>query len=135
MMHLSLPTLILSLTLSTLLFACTTALAGPKPVVDAPALTPAEQTCRAYGVFAFNRAMDRNNGFSLTDVLIASRRYDAANGASLQARQVHELLMRAVYEEVRMSPIQLRHKAELTCLEGTESRTPMATPDNARVRY
>jgi hypothetical protein len=126
-----LTTAILSVTLAWPLVAG----AGPTPR-PAPELTPAEQTCRDYGIFAFNRGMDRNNGYSLSDVLIASRRWDAQNNVHAQARLVRTQTTNAV-SEARVA-VADRNAETVQAIEHTsvlDSRTGLICLGRNGLRY
>ena len=124
-MHKLMPTLILTTTLA--LSSLSEAGARPRPVppVQPSVLSQAERVCEAYGQFAFARAMDRNHGFAMFDVLRRSRQWDNANNVEEASRRMHEIIIRGVYglEGQHLSPIGLRQLTEVACIEGRERPT------------
>ena len=125
--------LIPTLTLATTLALASLSDAGPRQRPVAPAqpsvLSQAERLCEAYGTFAFNRAMDRNHGFAMFDVLRRSRQWDIANNVEEASRRMHEAIIRGVYgqEGQQLSPIGLRQMTEVACIEGIERPTTTTT--------
>lgn len=94
--------------------------AGPRrtapPPTPPPGLTAVEQKCHGYGVYAMNRAYDRDHGFSLLEVLSRSRQYDQSQGTDAAIQRMHDFLARAVYESPTVPPLQIRQLTELACL-------------------
>jgi hypothetical protein len=117
------------------------ALAGPraKAPQPAPMLTEQEQLCRAFGMFVYKRAIDRDRGASLTDQLIASRQFDQANNAIKDVWDIHYALLRKIYTPPYITPTEERQAFETGCLSVMpESQTPQppGTPSyNPRLRY
>jgi hypothetical protein len=99
------------------------AMAKPRPVPPPTTLSHTEQVCQAYGEFAMNRALDRNNGYPLMQVLDASRRYDRQHQAGVTVEVAHDGLIRAVFANPAVTPAQVRQLTESACLEG-EGPTP-----------
>ena len=124
---------------ATALLAC--ALAAPwadaapkrRPLPALP-LTEGERLCRAYGGFAYNRAVERNRGYTLTDVLLMARTWDAEHRVDADIRQIHELIVRSVYTNLDLSPGALRQLAELACVQALPQPAEAPVPD-ARLRY
>jgi hypothetical protein len=81
-----------------------------------PHTSPAEQRCRAYGWFIFDRAQDRDAGFSRTASLRATRKWNRANDVRPDIQDVHEELITRVYASRDQTPRQLREYIESTCL-------------------
>jgi hypothetical protein len=95
------------------------ALAKPRQGPPTPTtLSHTEQVCQAYGEFAMNRALDRNNGYPLMQVLDASRRYDRQHQAGTTVEGAHDGLIRAVFANPAVTPAQVRQLTESACLEG-----------------
>ena len=120
--------LITTLTLTTTLALASVSDAGTRQRSSTPqpsVLSQAERVCEAYGQFAFARAMDRNHGFAMFDILRRSRQWDSANNVEATSRRMHEIIIRGVYgpEGQQLSPIGLRQLTEVACIEGRERPT------------
>lgn len=120
-------------TLLTLALPWSVAVAKPRQALPPTTLSHTEQVCQAYGTFALNRALDRNNGYPLLYILDASRRYDRQHQAGETAEAVHDRIIRAVWANPDATPAQIRQSTEVVCLEGAERE---ATPaSRAMQRY
>jgi hypothetical protein len=84
---------ILTTALATGALACSLALAGPRPQPPAapvpPLLTATERLCGAYAQFAYDRAVERDQGASLIATLQRVRAYDLANRAGADVTERH----------------------------------------------
>jgi hypothetical protein len=135
-------------TLTTLLLAGTLLfpaglLAGPKAKpLKAPELSPhltfTEHICRARGAFVYNRAIERDNGSTLTDALLDSRQWDEEHTVPEATRAVHDLLLRALHTMPWSAPALERQAAELVCLgqvQQTTAPAPATVTKPQDIRY
>jgi hypothetical protein len=111
---------------STLLFPAGV-LAGPKakpfktPELS-PYLTAAEHMCRARATFAYNRALDRNNGSTFTDALLRVREWDAVHGVPQDIRDAHEHIIQVLYTTIPwLTPDVSRQAVEIVCLKESQA--------------
>jgi hypothetical protein len=112
------------------------AVAKPRQAQTPPTtLSHTEQVCQAYGTFAFNRALDRNNGYPMLYVLDASRRYDRQRQAGATVEAAHDGLIRAIWANPAVPPAQVRQLTESTCLEGESPRPAATPPAGTTLRY
>jgi hypothetical protein len=118
------------------------ALAKPRPVPPPTTLSHPEQVCQAYGTFAFNRALDRNNGYPMLYILDASRRYDRQRLSGAEVEAVHDRIIRAVWANPAATPAAIRQTTEAVCLDDADVRAertqerPAARPSSgAMQRY
>jgi hypothetical protein len=129
--------------LATALLACTLAVplahAGPKTRAPQPTqyLTHAEQVCRDFGIFAYNKAAERDRGASMTDILMASRQRDQENGADGDVRTIHDFIIRKLHTPPFSAPAKERQAFEAWCLSlKTDTQPQTQTPTyNPRLRY
>lgn len=113
------------------------ALAGPKakPLKTpelSPHLTAQEHVCRARGTFAYNQALARDAGGTLTDALLFVREWDVKTGTPPDIRAAHELILRAIYTLPWETPALARQIVELVCLDQVQATT--TTPPAAGVK-
>ena len=129
-------TTILAMTLSTLLLAATTTLAGPKrpPATATPPLatylTPAEQLCQQYGNAALTLARSRDSGISRFTALAIARRIQASSGIPPIYYTMYETILTLVYDFPTLSPTWIQQHLERECLKSDPPQ-----PDAARLRY
>jgi hypothetical protein len=105
--------------LSTALLALTLAItchAGPKTTSPASFLTADEQVCQAIAIFNYNRAIERDLGWSYLDSLENVRRWHNAHNVLPATRQWHEQQTLLVFQ-TSLTPSRLRQLSELGCLE------------------
>jgi hypothetical protein len=132
-------------TLAALLLVAWAALgeAAPRtrePAHKAPRLSPTEQYCRGLGLFAYRRTIERELGYSRTDVLSVTRQFATKNRMDATTAVWQELIVHVVYEGQPASPAVNRQAVEDTCLqwargEHGEDATPRTTTPDARLRY
>jgi len=77
--------------------------------------------CEAYAEYAYRRGMDRENGFTWRQALLASRAYDEGRGADAVTRGAHDAILTWVYQRLDLTPPELRFTWYAWC-EGEVAR-------------
>jgi hypothetical protein len=112
------------------------AVAKPRQATPPPTtLSHREQICQAYGTYAFNRAVDRNQGYPMLYILDASRRYDRQRNAGATVEAVHDRIIRAVWANPAATPAQARQTTEAVCLEDDDPLSAAPPASGAMQRY
>lgn len=122
----------------------TCALAGTKRQTPAPVpnyramKTAEEKICEAWGTYAYNKAVDRNRGVTITDALAYSRYVDRTNQAEAYVTHWHERILSILYEYPGITPVRARQDTEQWCLtyEDRNTQTQQTTQESdAKYRY
>jgi hypothetical protein len=79
-------------------------------------LNNTERICAAFGGFAFNRAVERDRGVSLTLALAQSRQWDTDHALALDVRTIHDEVILAIYAVPGSTPSQVQQAFEVGCL-------------------
>ncbi len=107
---------------------------GPSTPAPMPAwfvhLTDVEQRCVAGSIFLENRAHERDEGFTLGEILAMSRAYDATHHVSAVIRVWHDDAIISVFSGAlrRISPLLIRRETESACLRTTHRRASTLSP-------
>jgi hypothetical protein len=88
----------------------------PAPAPITQTLTYVEQFCRAAGAYAFNRAVDRDNGHAYTTILAHARQWDRDQGMP-KLGAYHEQILLRVFSLPDVTPAYARQWEELRCLK------------------
>jgi hypothetical protein len=86
-------------------------------------MTREEATCVMLGVFVENRGGERDQGYTLPQVLAMSRKYDATYQTSQPVRQVHDTIIYAVFNNPTLAPSTMRRNFEAACLQPATNTT------------
>jgi hypothetical protein len=134
------PRRILAFTVGFVLVA-SCALAGPKRQAPAPVpnygvlKTPEERLCQAWGEYAYNKAVDRDRGVTLTNALAYSRYVDQANKAEAYVTHWHERILYILYQYPAIVPITALQDTEVWCLTYDTKDTQTTTTQNNDAKY
>lgn len=118
-------------TLAASLLVAGVACAGPRKAPKPPApqvLTGWERICRSAGFFAYDRARERDAGYTRLDVTEAIRRYDQQHGAPAWIQRAHEQMIAGVFQYWPLTPQDVRQVAEEACLRAGPSWMQRPTP-------
>src|SRR5262245_4865619 len=87
----------------------TVPLGDPAPIPpEALYMTHEEGMCVAFGVFVENRGIERDQGYTLSQVLARTWKFDATYQLSQPVRQVHDAIIYAVFNTAHLAPITMR---------------------------
>jgi hypothetical protein len=89
--------------------------AGP-PARPTPAPPTLLKYCDAYGIYAYNRAADRDHGFAFAEVLWRSQQWDTASQVTPEAWQMHDIIIRMVYRHFDMTPTYAQDDTVEACM-------------------
>jgi hypothetical protein len=105
--------------------------AGPKartapPVPTAPpsASSRTQRFCQALGTFAYNWALDREDGVLLLAALNASRLWDRQHDTDEDTRALHDDIIIALYNVWDIHPVEARTRTSTHCLQSLTEPSP-----------
>ncbi len=102
----------ISMTLCALLWLVSPALAQ---------LTHIEEVCRTNGQFAYDMALSRDKGYSVTDNLLHVRQWAFRNGTAPERLAYFERVVRVVYEFPDAPALEHRKVQEIACIKVLEN--------------
>src|SRR5262245_22478563 len=103
---------LLTLTLASALVCAGLSDARPRRPAPPTTLSAAEAVCQALGIFAYNRALDRDAGWSLFVVLDYWRQWDRANAVLPSTQRLHDDIIHAVYATPALHPVRAQQHTE-----------------------
>ena len=104
----------------------------PQPRQAPILLNEGEQMCAAFGVFAYNRAVERDQGYAISQVLHFSREYDRRQHVNPFIAEHHDAIIYAVFLDAAYTPAQARQVYETACM--TTARQAQTQPRSQAVR-
>jgi hypothetical protein len=87
-----------------------------QPFSSSLPLSTTELTCRLLGAFVEQYATQRDQGVSITDALMALRRWVADAGHPPAIQALHERLLLSVYQDTWLTPLRARQQFETACV-------------------